>query len=213
MWKDITYPITNQMPPYPGQPEVKITKLCTIGEEGAVSNVTLINTSVHTGTHMDAPLHFIADGADITDMPLETGMGEGKIIEIEDPEAIYPEEIKRFEGKYGPVNEGERVFFKTINSSRNWTKEEFDEGYIYLSKEAAEYLVEKKIAMVGIDYLSISKGDINREVHQVLLGNNCWIIEGLDLRNVDEGLYDIICLPIKIQNSDGAPSRVVVKAL
>lgn len=213
MWKDITYSITNKMPPYPGQPEVKISKLCTIGEEGAVSNVTLINTSVHIGTHMDAPLHFLADGADIAGMPLETGMGEGKIIEIEDPEAIYPEEIKRFEEKYGSINEGERIFFKTNNSSHDWTREEFDESYVYLSKEAALYLVEKKIAMVGIDYLSISKGDINMEVHQVLLGNNCWIVEGLDFRKVDEGLYDIICLPIKIQHSDGAPARVVVKAL
>lgn len=212
-WIDITYSIQEKMPPYPGQPEVELGKLCAIGKEGAVSNVTLIDTSVHTGTHMDAPLHFLEGGADISAMPLETGMGEGKIIEIESGEAVYPEEIQRFEEKYEQIKPGEKVFFKTKNSETDWSRSPFNDHYIYLSKEAAEYLVKKKISMVGIDYLSISKGDINMEVHQHLLGNDCWIVEGLDLRNIEEGLYDIICLPIKIEDADGAPARVVVRAL
>lgn len=210
-WLDITYPLHSKIPPYPGQPPVKLGKLSTIGTEGAVANVTLLDISVHTGTHMDAPLHFLKDGADITKMPLSIGMGEGKIIEIENKEAIYPEEIQRFEEKYGVLMPLERVFFKTYNSRRDWSVEPFDEDYVFLSKDAAQYLVERRIGMVGIDYLSISKGNINTEVHQKLLSNNCWIIEGLDLRNVDEGLYEIICLPIKVSGADGAPARVVVR--
>lgn len=211
MWKDITYSITEKMPPYPGQPEVKIGHLCRI-KEGAASNVTLLNLSAHTGTHMDAPLHFIEDGQDITELPIELAMGKGKIIEIKNNEAIYVDEIKRFEEKYGEIVSGERVFFKTENSDIDWSEKAFNEDYIFLSKEAAQYLVDKNTGMVGIDYLSISKGDINIEVHQILLGNNCWIIEGLDLRTVGEGIYEIICLPMKIKGADGAPARVLVKS-
>lgn len=212
MWQDITYSITEKMPPYPGQPEAKIGHLCRI-KDGAASNVTLLNLSAHTGTHMDAPLHFIENGQDITQLPLDIAMGKGRIIEIKNKAAVYVDEIKKFEEKYGEIVSGEQIFFKTGNSDMDWSQQPFNENYIYLSKEAAQYLVEKNIGMVGIDYLSISKGDINIEVHQILLGNNCWIIEGLDLRAVKEGLFEIICLPVKIKGADGAPARVLVKSL
>ena len=210
MWQDVTYTITNKTTPYPGQPGPEINHLCKI-EEGASSNVTLLNLSAHTGTHMDAPLHFIDKGQDITQLPLNVAMGKGRIINIKDEEAIKADEIERFEKLFGEVMPGERVFFKTRNSGSDWSEKTFDDDYIYLSKEATGYLVDKKISMVGIDYLSISKGDINMEVHQLLLANGCWITEGLDLRHVKEGIYDIICLPLKIKGADGSPARVLVK--
>lgn len=212
MWQDITYSITEKTPPYPGQPEVKINHLCKI-KDGAASNVTLLDLSAHTGTHMDAPLHFIEDAQDITQLPLDIAMGKGKVIEILNNEAIYVDEIKSFEEKYGEITSGERIFFKTGNSKSDWSQKPFNEDYIFLSKEAAQYLIDKRAGMVGIDYLSISKGDINMEVHQILLGNNCWIVEGLDLRAVSEGTYEIICLPIKIKGADGAPARVLIKSI
>lgn len=210
MWQDITYSISEKMPPFPGQPDIKINKLCTI-KEGHESNVTLLDFSAHTGTHMDAPLHFIDEGKDITNLPLDIAMGEGRIIHIKDDTSIKVEEIRKFEESYGHIRPGELVFFKTNNSQSDWSKKDFIDDYVFLSKEAAQYLVDQNIGMVGIDYLSISAGDINPDVHRTLLGNDCWIVEGLDLRKVEQGLYDIVCLPIKIAGADGAPARVLVK--
>jgi arylformamidase len=142
-------------------------------------------------------------------MPLGSTIGPARVIGIEDPESVKPGELM----KHG-VLKGERLLFRTANSSRCWKTDEFVRDFVYISIEAAVYLVEKGIRAVGIDYLSVGGFEKNgAQTHITLMKAGIWIIEGLDLRNVAEGEYELICLPLKILDSDGAPARAVIRRL
>jgi len=140
-------------------------------------------------------------------VPFEAVIGRARVIEIKDkvcitPEALRPHKIKR----------GERILFKTRNSARSWRTDAFDEDFIFISKEAAQHLVDCGIQTVGVDYLSV--GGYRRdgvETHQILLGAEIWIIEGLNLSKVKPGKYDLLCLPLKIRGCDGAPCRALLR--
>src|SRR5215212_1302655 len=130
-------------------------------------------------------------------------------IEIRDPESIKPHELYPYE-----LQRGERVLFKTQNSARRWSSEDFIEDFVYVSQEAARYLAERGIQTVGVDYLSVGgflKDGV--ETHRALLEAGIWVIEGLDLSEVEPGEYELICLPVKIERSDGAPARALLRAI
>lgn len=178
-------------------------------EKGDDCNVSEVSMSVHTATHMDAPSHFTKLKTGIDKMPLSAVVGSARVIEVDDPESIKLSEIRPHR-----IRRGERVLFKTRNSKRKWGKKPFDEKFVYISTDAAKYLVDRKVQTIGVDYLSIGGFEANiNEVHQIILKARIWVIEGLDLSRVEPGNYEMICLPIKIQNCDGAPARALLRSV
>lgn len=205
-WLDITVPLREAMVHWPGDPPVSI-RLVNDMAQGDASNLSMVSMGAHTGTHMDAPRHFIRGGPGIDGMPLDTVVGRARVIEIEDAEAIKPEELAR----HG-IRRGERLLFKTRNSSYVWQKDEFVEDFVFISDEAARFLVERGVRLVGVDYLSVGsfKGG-GSYVHKTLLAGGVWIIEGLDLSPAAPGRYDLICLPLRLVRGDGAPARAIIR--
>jgi len=204
---DISVPVTHGMLHWPGDPEVDIYKVGSI-KKGDSANISGINFGLHTGTHMDAPLHFIEGADDIASAAPEILIGKCKVIHIQHPEFITAGELKKKN-----IENVERILFRTGNSEREWFKEEFREKYIYLKEDAAEYLASLKVQLIGIDYLSIGEFKKGKKTHQVLLGNNIWIIEGLYMKDVPEGDYEMYALPLKISGADGSPVRVFLKSV
>ena len=205
-WIDVSVPLRNSMVHWPGDPSVRIERVSDM-DHGDSSNLSIISMGSHTGTHVDAPLHFVQQGLGVDEMPLDTAVGPVRIIEIQDRESVKPEELAR----HG-IRRGERILFKTINSSRGWQSDAFIEDFVFISEKAASSLVESGVIVVGIDYLSV--GGFKRDgsqVHRVLLEGGIWIIEGLNLSRVSAGKYDMICLPLKLEGGDGAPARVILK--
>jgi arylformamidase len=205
-WIDISVPIQTGMMSWPDQPGVDVSKLMSI-DKGDASNVSKLQLSVHTGTHMDAPLHFLPGGNDITTVPLEEVIGRTRVVEINDVESIKADDVRDI-----GLTKGHRILFKTANSKRRWDAAPFDPDFVYLSTDAARLLAEKQVSCVGIDYPSIAGYKKNEKpVHEILLTAGIWIIEGLYLADVSAGEFEMIALPLKIQGSDGSPARVVIK--
>lgn len=207
-WIDISVPLRSGMIHWPDDPPVKIEKLFDL-DHGDISNVSMISMCSHTGTHMDAPLHFIKNGKGLDEMPFEATVGLARVIEIFDEESIKSEELI-----CNRIRQGERLLFKTKNSTKCWDTVKFVKDFVYMSQDAAEFLVGRKIRVVGVDYLSVDGFRQNRfETHTILLKAGIWIIEGLDLSRVEHGRYHLICLPLNIEKGDGAPARAIVKRL
>ena len=173
---------------------------------GDICNARRLMMSAHTGTHMDAPLHFVNNSKSIDQMPLTATIGPARVIQIEHPGVIGPEELIGYN-----IQPGERILFKTRNL---WDPTAFKTTFVHCNAAAARHLLERQVQTVGIDYLSIGAyGGDGVETHQILLGAGIWVIEGLDLTGVDPGSYDLICLPLKILGGDGAPARAVVRKI
>ena len=207
-WIDVSVPLRDGMPAWPGNPPVRIGRHEEMSK-GNDANVTAISLGAHTGTHMDAPVHFLADGIGIEAMDLSATMGAARVIEIGDPAAI-----RRHELHAAKIARGERILFKTRNSSYAWTSEIFVEDFVGITLGAAKYLAEIGIRTVGVDYLSVASfGGDAPGVHRALLSAGVWIIEGLDLSLVTEGSHELICLPLRILGSDGAPARALLRPL
>jgi arylformamidase len=205
-WIDISVTLKSGMVHWPDNPPVKIERMLDM-DRGGVCNVSTLSMGSHTGTHMDAPIHFIHDGIGLDEMPLDATIGSARVIEIRDKESIKPDELKRRR-----IQRGERLLFKTRNSTRSWKSDAFDEGFVYISKDAAYYLADAGVRTVGVDYLSV--GGFKRdgvETHRALLGAGIWIIEGLNLSEIRPGKYELLCLPLKVLGGDGAPARAILK--
>jgi arylformamidase len=203
-WYDVTVPVKSGMLHWPGDPEVEIFKRSSI-EDGDEANVSGINFGLHTGTHMDAPLHFIDKADDITAVSPEVLIGSAKVINIEHEEYIGREELKSKQ-----ISNGDRVLFKTKNSDSEWFNEDFKKDFIYLNDEGAEFLASAGVSVIGIDYLSIGKFKEGEKTHKILLSKGIWIIEGLYLNDLPEGEYEMYALPLKIEGADGSPVRVIL---
>jgi arylformamidase len=203
---DISVPIRSGMVHWPGDPDVIVEQSMSM-DRGDVCNYTRLNAGVHIGTHMDAPRHFIRDGVGIHTMPLDATIGPAKVIAIEDPVAIRSEELKRH-----AIEPGDRLLFKTANSALRWNDDEFHKDFVYIANEAAQYLVDRQVRTVGVDYLSIG-GFFHDTIptHETLLGAGVWVIEGLNLTAAEPGMYELICLPLKILGADGAPARAALR--
>ncbi|WP_447980076.1 cyclase family protein [Candidatus Nitrospira bockiana] len=205
-WIDVSVVLRNGLPHWPDNDPVRIERIQDLdrGDEATVSTLTI---GAHTGTHMDAPLHFIKSGKGLDELPLDATIGPAQVVEIRDPTVITVQELR--EQRVEPRG---RVLFKTRNSHRRWPDQDFFPDFVYLSTEAARWLIEQGVRTVGVDYLSVGGFQKNGpEVHRVLLGAGVWIIEGLDLSAVEPGPYDLICLPLKVAASDGAPARAVLR--
>jgi arylformamidase len=205
-WIDVSVAVTGGMLHWPTDPAVKITLARSI-DAGDDANVSHLDLGAHTGTHMDAPIHFVPGGDGIDAMPPEATVGPARVIAIEDPEAARPEELRRHEPRAG-----ERLLLRSRNSDRDWVHQPFDPDFVHISPEGAELLAESGVRTVGVDYLSVGgyRGG-GAETHRALLEAGVWIIEGLDLSSVEPGDYELVCLPVKIAGSDGAPARALVR--
>jgi arylformamidase len=205
-WIDITVPLSDGMVNWPGDPPIKVFRIRDMGK-GDEFNMTALSMSVHSATHLDAPSHFTKLKTGIDKMPLSAVVGNARVIEIEDRDLIQPEELRPHR-----IKKGERILFKTRNSKRRWDKKPFNENFVHLSTDAAKHLVERQVQTIGVDYLSIGgyEGNVS-EVHHIILNARIWVIEGLDLSHIEPGNYELICLPIKIENCEGAPARALLR--
>ena len=192
---------------WPGDPPVRITRTAEVAA-GDPSTVSHMSMGSHTGTHMDAPLHFIAGGKGLDQMPLSAVIGPARVVLIEHAHQITVQEIQR-----NRIRRGERILFKTRNSQRCWRTKTFVKRFVHLTPPSAQALATTGVQAVGVDYLSVGgyRLDDGPQVHRLLLRANIWIIEGLNLAAVDPGRYWLICLPLRVLHSDGAPARAVLR--
>ncbi|MFC2035056.1 cyclase family protein [Chloroflexota bacterium] len=205
-WIDISIPLRDAMVHWPGDSPISIKRVKDI-DQGDAANLSVISMGVHSGTHVDAPIHFVKKGKDVDNIPLDTLVGSTRVIEIRDPESIKPEELTRH-----CIRGGERILFKTENSSHVWQNDEFAEDFIFISDAAADFLVDLGVTLIGVDYLSVGSFKYGGSyVHKTLLSSGICIIEGLNLSNVTPGNYDLICLPLRIIGGDGAPARAIIR--
>lgn len=197
---DISVPVHPEMHIYRGNPGVSLARHESIAD-GAHANVSRLELGVHSGTHVDGALHFIDGAAGTEALPLETMVGPVAVVDATaidgdlDEAALMSIEL----------GDGERILFKTKNSQL-WELPEFTHDFIRLTGTGARYLINRGVRLVGIDYLSI--GDV--DAHRELLGAGVVVVEGLDLRRVEPGAYELICLPIRLEGSDGAPCRALL---
>lgn len=207
MFIDVSMDIEDGMLHWPADPVVTIKHYSNI-KNGDSANNSEITFGTHTGTHIDAPHHFIEEGIGIDKLNLEVLIGSCRIIEVNgDSGAISKDFLEPYN-----IKKGERLLFKTKNSAWINNKDiNFHENYVYVSADGAKYLVEKGVILVGVDYLSVEGFHIGHDTHKTLLSANIVIIEGLNLFNVAPGDYKLFALPIKIKDSDGAPSRVLLE--
>ncbi len=207
-WTDVSVPLHPGLVHWPGDPRFEIERVSAL-ERGDPATVSKLTMGVHTGTHMDAPAHFLRGGATIDTLPLDATMGPARVIAISDPESVKPAELRSHR-----VNRGERILLRTRNSGRRWTREAFFEDFVYIAADAARFLAERDVRCVGVDYLSVGGFHRDgRETHEALLAAGVWIIEGLDLSAVEPGRYELICLPLRIAGAEGAPARALLRPL
>ncbi len=204
---DITVPISDSVPVYDGDPKARVDTVFSL-ENGDPANVSSICCGVHTGTHVDAPSHFISGGRTSADLDLGKLVGACRVIEVADHVAeIGPAELDGISG-------AERILFKTKNSAFwNDANSDFRTDYTSLSPEAAQILADNSIKLVGIDYLSVERFESEDfRTHRILLESEIVILEGLDLRGIEPGDYEMACLPLKYigGKGDGAPARTIL---
>lgn len=204
---DVTPPLRNGMPVYPGNPPFSVRVVRDVAQ-GAHSTLSELSMGTHSGLHVDAPAHFIAGGAGLESLGLEPFVGPARVLRIESKSVISVDELEA-QG----ITQGERVLLKTRNSQL-WSEPEFVADYVHLSTEAARYLATVRPLCVGVDYLSVGGHKSNgAEVHQALLGAGIAVIEGLDLSQVEPGHYDLVCLPLRIEQAEAAPARAILRPL
>lgn len=204
---DISLTISPDLPIWPGDPAPELELIQSISK-GAVVNVTKISTSVHLGTHIDAPRHFLEEGRTVEQLPLEVLTGPCYVVQLPDGiEAITSEVLDRTEITSGM----KRVLFGTRNSHL-WVKGEskFQTDFVGITEDGAEWLVARGVQLVGVDYLSVAPYADVISPHLVLLRHEVIVVEGLNLSGVMRGFYDLYCLPLKIAGCEGAPARAIL---
>jgi arylformamidase len=226
VWIDVSVPIENGMTVWPGDPETRVERVCSL-DRGDSANVSAVSMCLHAGTHMDAPLHYFEKGAAIDRLPLDAVIGPARVIAVTDPSAINLAGCD--------IRTGDRLLFKTSNSavltpaaplapvasvasaapgsfpSRDRKGAVSAGKHVALTPAAAEFLAARGVLLVGVDTLSIGPpNEDGDQVHRILLAAGVWIIERLDLSAIEPGDYDLICLPLKIPGADGAPARAAL---
>ena len=212
-WIDISVPfkVDEPMPFFPTDPQGPSVTRIFDRTKGDPVTMSQININSHNGTHIDAPFHFMADGTTIDMMPLDTTIGPARVIEINDPVSIKLEEVEPYN-----IKEGERILFKTRNSSYAYKTTDFVDDYVYCTNEVAYFLKDKKIRLVGVDYITIgNQKDLEniKIVHETLLENGIYIIEMLNLDGVKPGTYEMVCLPLRMEKGDAGPCRAIIRPI
>jgi len=202
---DISVPIHPGMHVWPGDPPVRVDRVASLAE-GDSCNLSRLDLCAHTGTHIDAPLHFVRGGASVDQLPLDAFVGPARVVDARDRAAIGAEDIEAI-----AVQSGERILFRTANSER-WTLPSFLTDFVALTDEAAELLASRGPRLVGIDYLSAQPFHADTAgVHDALLGAGIAVLEGLNLAGVEPGQYELICTPLLILGCEGAPARALLR--
>ena len=206
-WIDVSLTLKSNMVHWPGDPPFSIERVREM-DRGDTVNLSKITMGAHSGTHVDAPVHFIKGAKGVDRLLFDLLIGPARIIEIADTDTIKEKEL----AGHG-IKKGERILLRTRNSIKKILySDTFSEDFVYMEKGAAEFLVTRGIKTLGVDYLSVGGYKKNgSDVHRTLLNAEILVIEGLDLTEALPGDYNMICLPMKILGSDGAPARVIVK--
>ena len=203
---DVSVPLAPGMPVYPGNPEFEIAQVHRIAD-GHSSNNSRLVMGTHTGTHVDAPLHFFDGRPGVDQMPLDLLVGRARVIDLPHRGGITEAHLAA-----AGLREDLRVLIRTPNSALWNTTDGFHTDYTYLTEGGAKFLVAQGVKVVGVDYLSVEQfKKAGAPAHHALLGSGLIIIEGLNLSDADAGQYEMYCLPLRIVNADGAPARVVLK--
>ncbi|HEY59071.1 MAG TPA: cyclase family protein [Anaerolineae bacterium] len=204
---DISIPVSSETVTWEGDEKVRLHRVLKM-EEGAQFNLSSLSMSVHNGTHIDAPYHFLPDGATVDKIPLDILIGPAQVIEVKDKGTLIGADALKSAGIGEKIK---RLLIKTRNSDI-WkaNPNEFQQDFVSINKRAAEYLVDLSIVLIGIDYLSISPADNFQSVHKILMSAGIIILETIDLSEVSPGFYDLYCLPLKLQGVEGAPVRAVL---
>ena len=202
---DVTVTLRPGMPTWDGEPGPACRPIKQIGVDGESARVSLLSLGTHLGTHVDAPAHFIPNGATVDALPLAALVGPCRVIDAGDGPLIEPADLD-------PVARGARRLLLKTSSGSFWDHPDFRRDFVALSPTAAAWLAARGILLLGIDYLSIDPYDADA-AHRILLGAGVVVLEGLDLRAVPPGEYDLAALPIKVDGADGAPARVVLRTM
>ena len=202
---DVSVPIDASLPTYPGNTPFRLEPVKRIAT-GGNSNVSTLHLGAHAGTHVDAPRHYFDAAPGVDRLPLEMLIGRARVVDIESRRGIDASELAGLN-----LSDDVRVLFRTCNS-RLWGSAAFHEDYVGVTESGARHLVEHGIKLVGVDYLSVEPFRTpGSPAHHVLLGGGTIVVEGLNLSEVEAGVYDMICLPLRVVDSDGAPARVVLR--
>jgi arylformamidase len=204
---DITLTISPDLIVWPDDPPVELSRISSIAD-GDEANVTRIQMAVHTGTHIDAPCHFIEGAETVEDISIDMLTGRAYVLHIEDDVDLITRDLIE---KSSIPPRTKRVLFRTRNSHHwNSPHTKFDENYVSLDPEAAALLIQRGVKLVGVDYLSVAPYHDAVPTHQTLLESGIVIVEGLNLSEVSQGRYTLYCLPLKIEGADGAPARAIL---
>lgn len=203
---DLTVGISPGLPVWPGDPPVILERVKNIAE-GANANVSRLECGVHTGTHVDAPLHFIDGAPGIDSLSLKVLTGRTYVIDLRNAQVL---DAATLEASEIPPRT-RRILFKTRNSAM-WARQEkeFQTDFVAVEASGAEWLVRKGVQLVGVDYLSVAPYGNSRPTHRILLEAGVAVVEGLNLTQVTQGRYTLYCLPLKLMGCDGAPARVIL---
>ncbi len=204
---DISLTISPSLPTWPGDPGLTLEQFESM-DKGAHANVTSISTSLHLGTHVDAPHHFLNNHQTVESLPLDVLCGPCYVVQLPGGiDEITAEVLDRTEVS----SDMKRVLFGTSNSHFWATGEsKFQEDFVAITEDGAKWLVERGVKLVGVDYLSVAPFGDSEPTHKVLLNAGIVIVEGLNLANVVRGFYDLYCLPLKVAGADGAPARAIL---
>jgi arylformamidase len=204
---DITLSISPEIPTWPGDLKVKLERVKKI-EAGESNNLSQMHLGVHTGTHVDAPFHFVQSGIKIDELPMDFLVGPVQVVRMgDDVDLITAKDLMKV--KIDPKIP--RILFKTRNTYY-WEKneKEFQKDFVALSQDASAELVRMGMKLVGIDYLSVGPFTNSKPTHDTLLGGGLALLEGADLSKVEPGIYDLYCLPMKLKATEGAPARAIL---
>jgi arylformamidase len=203
---DISLPISESLVVWPGDPPIRITQPYHL-DRGDEATVTRLDMGAHTGTHVDAPAHFVPGGSGVDDLDLNVLVGPALVVDAREADALSAAVLETL-----PIPPGtKRVLFRTRNSDL-WArgKREFHNEFVAITGDGARWLIERGVRLVGVDYLSVAPFDAVTPTHRALLHAGVVAIEGLDLSGIGPGAYQLVCLPLKIAGGDGAPARAIL---
>jgi arylformamidase len=205
-WIDVSVPIEDGMIIWPGDPPFISERVKTIAENG-VCNVTKLDLGAHTGTHVDAPIHFIDGAAGVETSPLDVLIGPAWVVDAGRVEGPLDDVALR---RLDIPGDETRLLFKTTNGSLR-SRATFEPGFVALNASGAVEILARGIRLVGLDFLSVATFDDPIATHRALLGAGIVVVEGLDLRSVEPGPYELVCLPLPIVGCDGGPARALLR--
>ncbi len=203
---DISVGVSPEIPVWPGDPPVVLERVMSM-ENGDEANISRIQSGVHVGTHIDAPIHFVEGGATVDAIPLKSLLGRAYVVDLRKADVLDAAALES--ARIPPRTR--RLLFKTRNSEL-WTSGEssFQRDFVAVDASGAEWLVKKGVKLVGVDYLSVAPFNDGGPTHRILLEAGVVVVEGLNLARVSKGRYTLYCLPVKLMGSDGAPARAVL---